>query len=67
MNDDTYAMKHTPELYPPKESILSAVTRMHRIMSGELPQPTPRPTSPKQCLICGGWIGRCKNEPLSRP
>lgn len=63
----TQEMKHTPELYPPKESILSAPNRMQRIMSGELPRPTPGRKSPKQCLICGGWIGRCKNKPLSRP
>lgn len=63
---ETQEMKHTPELYPPKASILSALNRMRRIMSGELPRFTPGRKSPKQCLICGGWIGRCKNERRAR-
>jgi len=45
----TQEMKHTPELYPPKENILSALNRMQRIMSGELPRFAPGRKSPKQC------------------
>jgi len=61
-------MKHTPERYPDKAMILSAVDRMHRAMSGEAPPPAPRAARQmRKCLVCGEWIGRCKNEKRNKP